>query len=351
MAFILPDASGRLRGMAEKDDKPLDVNLELPSFGLRRKRKDKKADEVAAPPAEGGDETPAATAATAGTSAPSTSTPPAAPPAATAESSRFAPPAAPASPAAPSPVAAPADARDEARDGARDGARDDVPAVSAPTSTFVEDGDRTPPQPVTRSPLTEAPAPAPLPPVTPAGPAAPAAPVAAPVPAAAIRTGAEPTARLAPELADEAAAEAPPAPETPRFERARLPKVPVPNVGARKAAAFTGVLIGLLACGATWLSLQGCEAIRGTSSCGGPGFLLLLVILVLLVVVGAAVLKLLRVADHAATSFLAVGLLAMLVLLVLTSWIFEWWIVLIIPPLAAGTFMLAQWVTSHAGTE
>jgi hypothetical protein len=125
----------------------------------------------------------------------------------------------------------------------------------------------------------------------------------------------------------------------------------LPRISGAMAAVVTGLIIGLLACGATWVSLQGCEAIRGTSSCGGPGFLLLLAILIVLVLAGSVLLSLLRVPEAASTSFLAVGLLAMLVLLVLTSWIFQWWMVLVIPPLAAGTYSLAHWVTAHAGED
>jgi hypothetical protein len=125
----------------------------------------------------------------------------------------------------------------------------------------------------------------------------------------------------------------------------------MPRISGQKASAITGLIIGLLACAGTWISLQGCEAIRGTSSCGGPGFLLLLVILIVLVLAGSGLLTLLRVPEASSTSFLAVGLLAMLVLLVLTSWIFHWWMVLIIPPLAAGTYSLAHWVTTHAGED
>jgi hypothetical protein len=139
---------------------------------------------------------------------------------------------------------------------------------------------------------------------------------------------------------------------TPRGPRFQAPKVPaLPLISGVKASVITGLVIGLLACASTWLSLRGCEAIRGTSSCGGPGFLLLLAILIVLVLAGSAILSLLRVPEAASTSFLAVGLLAMLVLLVLTNWIFQWWMVLIIPPLAAGTYALAHWVTTHAGDD
>lgn len=141
------------------------------------------------------------------------------------------------------------------------------------------------------------------------------------------------------------------APRVPKPPKDRAPLVSVPEMAAEVGAAIVGLLVGLLACGATWVSLQGCEAIRGTSSCGGPGFLVLLVILLLLVVAGAFLLRLFRVPQPPSTSFLAVGLLSMLTLLLLASWIFEWWIVLIVPPLSAGCYVLAQWVTRHSAED
>jgi hypothetical protein len=141
------------------------------------------------------------------------------------------------------------------------------------------------------------------------------------------------------------------APRVPAPPKDRAPLVSVPEMAAGVGSAIVGLLVGLLACGATWASLQGCEKIRGTSSCGGPGFLVLLAILLVLVVVGALLLRLFRVPQPPSTSFLAVGLLSMLTLLVLANWIFEWWMVLVIPPLAALCYVLAQWVTRHSADD
>lgn len=142
------------------------------------------------------------------------------------------------------------------------------------------------------------------------------------------------------------------APSVPKPPKDRAPRLPTfPDTDPTRACAIVGVVIGLLACGATWLSLQGCEAIRGTSSCGGPGFLVLLVILVLLVLAGSLLLRMFRVPESPSTSFLAVGLLSMLTLLILTNWIFEWWMVLIIPPLAAACYVVAQFVTSTIDSD
>ena len=129
---------------------------------------------------------------------------------------------------------------------------------------------------------------------------------------------------------------------------ARPPReLSLPAIPALAAAIVSGVLVGILACGATWLALQGCQAIRGTSSCGGPGFLLLLAILVGLVLVGSALLKVFRVPDSGSTSFLAVGLMAVIVLLFLVDVLFDWWMILVIPVVAAATFALSHWVTAR----
>lgn len=142
------------------------------------------------------------------------------------------------------------------------------------------------------------------------------------------------------------------APAVPKPPKDRPPLVSsLPEIAPVPASAIVGAVVGLLACGATWLALQGCEAIRGTSSCGGPGFLVLVAILILLVLAGVGLLRLVRVPQPPSTSLLAVGLLSMITLLVFSSWIFEWWSVLVITPLSAGCYVLAQWVTRHSADE
>jgi hypothetical protein len=59
------------------------------------------------------------------------------------------------------------------------------------------------------------------------------------------------------------------------------------------SAVLTGALSGLLLVGSVKLALHGCDALRGTDSCGGPGFFLLLVILILLTALATRVLRLL----------------------------------------------------------
>jgi hypothetical protein len=112
------------------------------------------------------------------------------------------------------------------------------------------------------------------------------------------------------------------------------------------AAALTGLLVGALMVGLTVAALRGCEAIRGTSTCGGPGLLLLVVILVVLVMVGQALLRAFTVPDPGSTSFLAVGLLAVVALLFLIDVILDWQMIIVIPLLGVTTFLLSHWVTT-----
>ena len=108
----------------------------------------------------------------------------------------------------------------------------------------------------------------------------------------------------------------------------------------------TGALVGVISVGLTWTSLRLCEVVRGTSSCGGPGYLLLLLILVAMVLLGTALLRALGVPEPGSTSFLAVGLLAVLTLLFLVGVLFHWWMILVLPACSALTFAAAHWVTT-----
>lgn len=120
----------------------------------------------------------------------------------------------------------------------------------------------------------------------------------------------------------------------------------LPPIAARLAAAITGAVVGLLAVALTYLGLRGCEAVQGTSSCGSPGFVLLLAIMIGLIVIGSSLLGAWRVPDAPSTSFLAVGLLAVVALLFLIEVIFSVWMILVIPLVSIATFCLSQWVTS-----
>lgn len=132
----------------------------------------------------------------------------------------------------------------------------------------------------------------------------------------------------------------------PRPRRARRTRRPLTGIGGLAAAVLTGLLVGVITVGLTWASLRLCEVTRGTSSCGGPGFLLLLAIMVAMVFLGSLLLRVLGVSEPGSTSFLAIGLLAVLVLLFLVDVLFAWWMIIVIPVFSVLTFALAHWVTT-----
>jgi hypothetical protein len=143
--------------------------------------------------------------------------------------------------------------------------------------------------------------------------------------------------------------------ELPSFSLRRGKRSGRPGLSAvprRVAVAATGVLVGLLAVGATWLELRLCEVATGTSSCGGgPGLLLLLLAVAALAVAGAGLLRAFGVPAPGSTSVLAVGLMAVPALLFLADVLLARWIVLAIPALAALSFLLAQAVTAAASED
>lgn len=122
--------------------------------------------------------------------------------------------------------------------------------------------------------------------------------------------------------------------------------VSLPPLSGLTAAAVTGVAVGLLAVLLTFLALRGCEQARGTSSCGGPGLFLLIAIMVICVLAGRFLLAAWDVTDPGSTSFLAVGLLAVIALLFLVNVLFEWWMIILIPLIGMATYMLSHWVTT-----
>jgi hypothetical protein len=136
-------------------------------------------------------------------------------------------------------------------------------------------------------------------------------------------------------------------PEAPA-ERAPRPVRSEPVVPGRVAAALTGLIVGALGGVATYGAMEGCEAVRGVSTCGGaPGFFILVAILALMVLLGAGLLKVFRVDAPGSTSFLAVGVVAVVAMLVLLDVIFSAAMFVVIPALSALAFLLAHWVTTR----
>ena len=132
----------------------------------------------------------------------------------------------------------------------------------------------------------------------------------------------------------------------PGQRKASRPRPSPATLPAPLAALLSGLAVGAFGAGLTWVSLAGCDAIRGTESCGGPGVLVVFVILVLMVLLGGLVLALLRLDDARATSFLAVGVLFVVVLLTPQDALFSPWMFPVVPLVSAAAFVLAHWVTA-----
>ena len=124
------------------------------------------------------------------------------------------------------------------------------------------------------------------------------------------------------------------------------PSIPLPSLAGAPAAAVTGVVVGALAVLLTWLAVSSCDVVRGTKSCGGgPGFLILLAVLLVLAYSGGWLLARFGVPDAKSTSFLAVGVMAVIVMLFLLDAIYDWWMVIAIPVVSVTAFIGSWWVT------
>jgi hypothetical protein len=119
----------------------------------------------------------------------------------------------------------------------------------------------------------------------------------------------------------------------------------LPVINPRIAAVITGLVVGLVGVVLSFGASQGCESVRGVGSCGGIGLFALLAVLAIQVVLGAALLKAWRLTDPTSTSFLGVGLVAVMALLFFLSELDSVWMLLVLPVLTAITFLVSWWVT------
>ena len=307
-------------------------NLELPGFGLGRKKKRarKSVPTVEGPALEDAASEVAPVDEAATTPAPAPPPTSAAPP--------VAPAATPASARAVAASAAPTPARAPARPAARPPAR---PAARPPSRPARPEPVEEPTQ------VLETPAPVTPAPVTPAAHTSAAQTPALETPAA--QTPVE-DAQLAPRLGrgkDRAEARARRRAEKGGRERSgSTATLALPTVKPLYAALISGVLSGLAAVLLALGASRGCEAVRDTSSCGGAGGLLALIaILALEVAIGATLLKAWQIADPASTSFLGVGIVATIAMLVFLDQLDSPWMLLVIPLMTAATFALSWWVT------
>ena len=252
-------------------------------------------------------------------------------------------------------VEAPAAVDEPAAESSGDTAVIEVPETAAEASPAPAPK-KAPPRPAEKKPAAKAAAPAkktttakPAPQPTPAGeaetePTAPAAAVAKKI--------TRPRAKLAPPIEPE------PVKDT-DLEDAAITAQDDDNgplLDMYPAAAVTGVVVGAVMVLLTWLSLRGCEAVRGTSSCGGgPGFLLLVATFVLCILLGSTLLKTFQIPDPGSSSFLAVGLVAVVALLFLIDALDNWSMIIVIPVLSVGAYAASVWVTKTfvepGGTE
>lgn len=143
----------------------------------------------------------------------------------------------------------------------------------------------------------------------------------------------------APEAADEEEA-----PEPADQERRPSPLTRVPGP---VAAVGAGLVCGLIGIVLSIGSLRGCEAVRGVGTCGGIGLFALLAILVVEIFIGAAILGACRVKDSFSTSFLGVGIAAVVIVLFLLRYLDDWWMVVVVPLVTAVGYLASWWVTTR----
>jgi hypothetical protein len=122
-------------------------------------------------------------------------------------------------------------------------------------------------------------------------------------------------------------------------------RLPTPAV-----AAAAGLLVGSTSAALVWLGMAGCDASRGSPSCGGGlGVGMLATVVLISWIVGRLLLGFAAVADAAMASFLGVGLAMIVVLLFLVGETFSVWMWVVLPLLTAATFAGSVWLVHAAG--
>lgn len=134
-----------------------------------------------------------------------------------------------------------------------------------------------------------------------------------------------------------------PADEPPRARR----EVRLPSLPALPAVLLVGAVVGMAAVLMTYGSLRLCDAATGTASCGGgPGLLMLLAILIALTYLGGWLLRGFGISDAGSTSFLAVGLVAVVAMLFLVDSLDEWSGAVLVPVVTVLAYALSWRVTA-----
>lgn len=125
-------------------------------------------------------------------------------------------------------------------------------------------------------------------------------------------------------------------------------EVRLPNLPALPAVLLVGAVVGVTAVLMTFGSLRLCDAATGTASCGGgPGLLMLLAILIALTYLGGWLLRAFGISDAGSTSFLAVGLVAVVAMLFLTDSLDEWSGAVLVPVVTVLAYAVSWRVTAN----
>lgn len=138
-----------------------------------------------------------------------------------------------------------------------------------------------------------------------------------------------------------------PVPVEQPVRRERTGPSPLTRVPGSFAAVGAGLVCGLIGTVLSVGSLRGCEAVRGVGTCGGIGLFALLAILVVEIFIGAAILKGCSVKDSFSTSFLGVGVAAVVIVLFLLSYLGSWWMLVVVPLVTAAAYLFSWWVTTR----
>jgi len=140
-----------------------------------------------------------------------------------------------------------------------------------------------------------------------------------------------------------------------RAKAAKEPKQPKQPKRAKEArpararwlgAALVGLVSGFALVGLVGVTLQACDAARGTTSCGGPGLFVLFIILALITVGATRLLRWWGFGDAGTVSFLGIALTAIVVLVFLTADLQSLSMVLVVPVLTGLSFVLSDWVSA-----
>ncbi len=134
-------------------------------------------------------------------------------------------------------------------------------------------------------------------------------------------------------------------------EDSRTRGLAVPTIPAVVAVALTGLVVGLSGTALTFGGLEGCQVVRGTSSCGGGGLLLLIAIAAVMALIGTALLGTFGVPETRSTSALGVGIICVVAMVALLDVVFSGAMFVAVPVLGAVAYLFAHWVTTRATVE